>query len=188
MPVVLLLSFVVTQDYMKYMKPYEESPEDLAVAKQMLAIEKAGLEQNEALFGQEVQKLIAMKPKKQLVNLMRSKDPVRRAHCVLGHRLLPIKRAWEDLRFLLMDASPDVRRQVMLYAQEQPAGIDVGGVQMTLSDVDANVRVAAVGAVVKTARKKEVAIDLLRTRLKEEKDPAVIKQLKTGLIVLGAGP
>jgi hypothetical protein len=184
---VLLMSFAVSQDYMKYMKPYEESPQDLAVAKQLEAVDVALGEQRPDA-AQEIEKLRAMKPKKNLLNLMRSKDPVRRALTVLGMRVLQLKRMWEDLRYLLMDSAAPVRRQVLLYVQENPKGIHVEGVQMSLSEPDPAVRVAAVGAVVKTAKKPAVAVELLRSRFKEEKDPAVQKQIKLGLTVLGAAP
>lgn len=182
----LLLSLCVAQDYMKMMKPYEESPEDLAVAKQLLVIDQAiGAQDGEAADA-ALAKLRAMKPKKQLAALMKSKEPLRRALTVMGMRLLPLKRMWDDLRYMLMDSSAPVRAQVLMYAAEQPQGIDLDAITMSMSDADPNVRLATITAVMKVARKKERAEELFRMRLKEEKEPMIVQRLKAALTVLGS--
>lgn len=183
-----LVSFIVGQDYMKMMKPYEESPQDLVVAKQMAAVDAAMGQGKSDVAATELEKLRAMKPKKNLEALLKSKDPNRRALAVLGLRLLPVKRMWEDLRFMLMDSAPQVRWQVLLYAGEFPQGIEVESVQMSLSDSEPLVRVAAIGAVIKTARKKEAAAELLRMRYQDEKDPQVLQKVKLGFTILGLPP
>jgi hypothetical protein len=178
------MSFAVSQDYMKYMKPYEESPQDLLVVKQLMAVDQALGEKKDDVLAAELEKLRAMKPKKNFDNLTRSKDPMKRALTVLGMRLLPVKRAWDDLRFMLMDSAAPVRRQVLLYAQDQPQGIDVDAVTMSISDPEPAVRIAAVGAIMKTAKKKEQAVEVLRARLKQETDANVQRQIKLALTVL----
>lgn len=172
-------------DIMKMMQPYKESPEDLAVARALLDIDQATMAGDEAASNAALARFRAMKPQKNLKNLMRSKSAETRALTVMGFRLLPLKRAWEDLRYMLMDSSVPVRRQVMFYVQEHPQGISLESVQLSLSDPDAAVRQPAVGAVLKTAKSKGQAAELFSARYREEKDPNVLKALRLGFTALG---
>ncbi len=183
--VTTLPAVAAAEDYMKYMKPYEESPADLDTAKLLSSIDQAVAANDKTTYEVGLAKLRGKKPRKNIENLLRSQDPMRRALAVMGHRLLPIKRAWDDLRFMLMDSNPMVRWQVMLYAAAEPQGIDLDGIKMSLSDPHPEVRGAAVFAVLKVARKNEQAIELFRMRWKEEKDPAVKQKLRTGFTLLG---
>lgn len=179
-----LLSLFIGQDYAKMMKPYEETPQDLAVLQQLVALDQAQGTQNSAQVNVELTKLRAMKPSKNLQALMKSKDPMRRALTVMGLRMLPVKRVWEDLRFMLMDSDPQVRRQVMIYAQTLPQGIEMEALQMSLADAEPMVRQAAIGAILKTSRKKALSKELFKSRLEQEKDPNVVRTLKSALMVL----
>ena len=173
------------QDFMKYMKPYEESPADLQIIKQLNEIDATITAHDKEKYDQAVERFRALKPRKALNNIARSKTPQNRALAVMGYRLLPAKRIWDELRFMLMDSEPMVRRQCMLYAAEFPQGITLDGVTMPLSDGSPDVRIAAIFAVAKVAKKKEDAAALFRKRLKEEKDPNVIGKLKVGFALLG---
>ena len=181
---VALISLFVAQDYMKMMKPYEETPQDMAVVRQLVALDQAQGTQNSEQVAAELTKLRAMKPSKNLQALMKSKDPMRRALTVMGLRMLPVKRVWEDLRYMLMDSDPQVRRQVMIYAQTLPQGIEVEALQMSLADSEPMVRQAAIGAILKTSKRKANSKELFKSRLEQEKDPNVVRTLKSALMVL----
>jgi HEAT repeat protein len=173
------------EDFMKYMKPYEESPQDAEALRLVSAVDQAIGNNDKVAYDLALLKLRAANPKKQLGSCLRAQDGTKRALAIMGHRLLPIKRAFEDLRFMLMDSNPMVRWQVMLYAADLPQGIDVDMLKMSLSDTHPEVRSAAIVAVAKVARRKEEAAELFRMRLKEETDPNVIKKLKVGFTLLG---
>jgi HEAT repeat protein len=189
-PVLVLLSLLVSshataQDFMKIMKPYEESLQDSAVLAQVAEIDKALSAQDRAAYDRELTKLRDMKPKKNLESTLRSQKGVNRALAVMGMRVLPAKREWDDLRYMLMDSTPMVRRQVLLYASEQPQGISLEAVQMSLQDGSPEVRSAAVLAIVNVAKKKEQAAEVLRSRLRTETDATVIAKIRLGFTLMG---
>jgi hypothetical protein len=185
----LILSLLLPagDNYMRMLQPRTETAQDKEVIKVLAALDQALAGQKTAEVEALTAKLRAMPgAKKSIVLLTKSSDVLTRALAVFGCRMLPLKRAWQDnLQFLIMDGEAGIRRQVLLYVAQEPAGISLASVQLALSDGAAQVRIAAVGAILKTARRPAEAAELFEKRLAQEQDPAVISALRLGFTALG---
>ncbi len=164
---------------------HEEDQHDLDVLKVLAFIDNAVANSKNDDVQSGLTRLRQLGGRNALENIIKLKEPQKRALGVLGYRVLPVANGWADLQILVVDPSPIVRRQVMFYAARQPQGIDIDNIKMSLQDSAPEVRAAAVTALIHVAKKPAVAGDFLKKRLQSEKDPTVIRALRIGLTALG---